>query len=146
MSHNQETTNLTTLQQQLQETRQLLEQLMASQQAAMPQSTPDLQMMMDSSHLAPSPWHSLGTRPQIDWSPPEILAQGLQSNKDLFSAEHILTDDERRELIEAYPALRNVEYRPPYTLSTAHRCINKTQQLEDSSLRDLQRNELIYLI
>ncbi|KAG1060743.1 hypothetical protein G6F41_012667 [Rhizopus arrhizus] len=118
MSHNQENTDLTTLQQQLQETRQLLEQLMASQQAAMPQNTPDPQMMMDSSHLAPSPWHSL--------------------DRDLFSTEHILTDDERRELIEAYPALRNVEYKPPSTLPTAHRCMNKAQQLEDSSLRDLQ--------
>ncbi|KAG1135733.1 hypothetical protein G6F37_012841 [Rhizopus arrhizus] len=105
MSHNQETTDLTSLQQQLQETRQLLEQLMASQQAAMPQNTPDPQMMMDS---------------------------------DLFSTEHILPDDERRELIEAYPALRNIEYKPPSTLPTAHRCMNKAQQLEDSSLRDLQ--------
>ncbi|KAG1472651.1 hypothetical protein G6F54_014424 [Rhizopus delemar] len=94
-------------------------------------------MMMDSSHLAPSPWHSLGTRPQFDWSPPEILAQSLQLDRDLFSTEHILPDDERRELIEAYPALRNIEYKPPSTLPTAHRCMNKAQQLEDSSLREL---------
>ncbi|KAG1540261.1 hypothetical protein G6F49_012172 [Rhizopus delemar] len=138
MSHNQETADFTSLQQQLQETRQLLEQLMASQQAAMPQTTSDPQMMMDSSHLAPSPWHSLGIRPQFDWPPPEVLAQGLQWDRDLFSTEYILPDDERRELIEAYPALRNVEYRSPSSLPTAQRCMNKAQQLEDSSLRDLQ--------
>ncbi|RCH88068.1 hypothetical protein CU097_000681, partial [Rhizopus azygosporus] len=86
----------------------------------------------------PSPWHSLGIRPQFDWPPPEFLAQGLQLDRYLFSTEHIITDDERRELIKSYPALRNIEYKPPSTLPAAQRCMNKTQQLEDSSLRDLQ--------
>lgn len=57
MSHNQETAGFTTLQQQLQETRQLLEQLMVSQQVTMPQNTSDPQMRMDLLHLA----QALGT-------------------------------------------------------------------------------------
>lgn len=57
MSHNQETAGFTTLQQQLQEIRQLLEQLMVSQQVTMPQNTSDPQMRMDLLHLA----QALGT-------------------------------------------------------------------------------------
>ncbi|PHZ07188.1 uncharacterized protein RHIMIDRAFT_242938 [Rhizopus microsporus ATCC 52813] len=99
MSNNQENNEITLIQQQLQETRQMLEQLLIAQQqqAAMPDNTSDPQMMMDSSHHpsvshnTPSPLHSLGTRPQYDWTAPDILSSCLKLDRDLFSTENILS-------------------------------------------------------
>lgn len=131
---------IATLQQQLIETRQLLDQVVAAQQqqADMPSATQDSQMHTNSSHLVPSPWHSLGVRPQYDWVPPELLTQCLQLDQDLFSTSNLLPDDERKRLIEAYPPIRDLEYRAPATLPDAQKRMNKAQQLEDSSLREIQ--------
>ncbi|ORE01074.1 hypothetical protein BCV72DRAFT_217973 [Rhizopus microsporus var. microsporus] len=43
------------------------------------------------SHNTPSPLHSLGTRPQYDWTAPDILSSCLKLDRDLFSTENILS-------------------------------------------------------
>lgn len=85
----------------------------------------------------PSPYYFLGTHPRYDWTAPDILSSFLQLDRNLFSTDNILSDEGRRELIEAYPALRNVEYRAPVTLPAVHKCMNNDKQLKDSSLHDL---------
>ncbi|CAO3671986.1 hypothetical protein G6F70_008826 [Rhizopus microsporus] len=110
----------------------------------MPVSTSDPQMMMDWSHHPsvphnmPSPYYFLGTHPRYDWTAPDILSSFLQLDRNLFSTDNILSDEGRRELIEAYPALRNVEYRAPVTLPAVHKLdILGHELLQSSGVPDM---------
>ncbi len=50
----------------------------------------------------------------------------------------MLTDNDRKSIIENYPPLASLDYRPPSSVPTAERLMNKAQRMEDHSLKRLQ--------
>ncbi|KAI9315444.1 hypothetical protein BX666DRAFT_1837975, partial [Dichotomocladium elegans] len=81
--------------------------------------------------------HSMGIRPHYDWSPSDGLTALMKLDVPLHTSE-LLTDMERKAIIESYPPMAHVDYKAPATIPTAERAMNKGQRHEDSSLRQLQ--------
>ncbi|KAI9485481.1 MAG: hypothetical protein EXX96DRAFT_494634, partial [Benjaminiella poitrasii] len=94
-------------------------------------------MHTDSYHLVPNEVHSLGSQPRFDWVPSDRLSSALDLTQPLFDVNQLLVDDKHR-LLDLYPLLHDVDYRPPATLPEAHSNVNKGQKLEDSALQDIK--------
>jgi hypothetical protein len=50
----------------------------------------------------------------------------------------LLSDSERKTIIESYPPMAHLEYKAPATIHTAERLMTKGQRYEDRSLKHLQ--------
>ncbi|KAG2212560.1 hypothetical protein INT45_005347, partial [Circinella minor] len=105
-----------------QEHQQMLEALAVSQATTpLPSSQP----------------HTLPTRPHFDWLPSEELIQLLpELSEDLFS--HQLSDDQKKSLIDNYPAIQGMRYTAPQAIPAAASRFIRSQSREDSTLRHLQ--------
>ncbi|CEP13938.1 hypothetical protein [Parasitella parasitica] len=69
--------------------------------------------------------HSMGTRPHYDWSPSEGLAELMNLDAPLINTSELLSDSERKTIIEAYQPMAHLEYKPPATIPNAGRAMNK---------------------
>ncbi|KAI9248588.1 hypothetical protein BDA99DRAFT_446181, partial [Phascolomyces articulosus] len=76
-------------------------------------------------------------RPSYTWSPSPFLSEILQLDSSLFPTK-MLTDEERKKLIDQYPNIDNLHYQPPDTIPTAARKMNKYQKKQDMSFKRLQ--------
>lgn len=95
-------------------------------------TTTDTQSAADTTQL-----HSIRTRPHYDWSPSPFLMELLNLDAPLHNSP-VLSDSDRKTIIESYPPLSHLDYRAPATVPTAERVMNKGQKLEDQSLKSLQ--------
>ena len=86
---------------------------------------------------ANKPIHSMGTRPHYDWSPSDALTELMELDVPLHTST-MLSDSERKTIIESYPPIAYLDYKAPATIPTAERLMNKGQRLEDNSLKHLQ--------
>ncbi|KAG1047494.1 hypothetical protein G6F43_010061 [Rhizopus delemar] len=117
---------------------QMLQQLAALQQQLNSSTSPmDSTSPTSQSAEDTAPLHSVGTRPHYDWTPSEFLNQFLQLDTHLYKSP-LLTDNDRKSIIENYPPLASLDYRPPSSVLTAERLMNKAQKMEDQSLKRLQ--------
>ncbi|KAI8356751.1 hypothetical protein EDC96DRAFT_597206 [Choanephora cucurbitarum] len=129
---------ITNIQSQLLETQQLLQRLVLQTQTnavyinTSATSSPDMEEV-DKSALV----HSIAVRQQLEWTPPEELTEMLNLKQSPFISSP-MPDTQRRELIESYPPMRNMDYRAPSTLPAAPKQMNKGQQHEDIVLREAQ--------
>ncbi|KAG0758604.1 hypothetical protein G6F25_006029 [Rhizopus arrhizus] len=118
---------------------QTLQQQLAALQQQLNNNTSPMDSISSTSQLAEdtAPLHSVGTRPHYDWTPSEFLNQFLQLDTHLYTSP-MLTDNDRKSIIENYPPLASLDYRPPSSVPTAERLMNKAQRMEDHSLKRLQ--------
>ncbi|KAG1367337.1 hypothetical protein G6F61_012999 [Rhizopus arrhizus] len=109
------------------------QQIAALQEQLNGASTP----MQSADDTAPMPLHSMGTRPHYDWSPSDTLIELMNLDTPLHTS-NLLSDSERKTIIESYPPMAHLEYKAPATIPTAERLMNKGQRYEDRSLKHLQ--------
>ncbi|KAI9271650.1 hypothetical protein BDA99DRAFT_545887 [Phascolomyces articulosus] len=69
--------------------------------------------------------------------PFSISSEILQLDSSLFPTK-MLTDEERKKLIDQYPNIDNLHYQTPDTIPTAARKMNKYQTKQDMSFKRLQ--------
>ncbi|KAG1134640.1 hypothetical protein G6F37_013200 [Rhizopus arrhizus] len=81
--------------------------------------------------------HSLGTRPHYDWTPSDALTALMSLDTPLHTSP-MLSETERKAIIESYLPMSHVDYKAPATIPTAERAMNKIQRHEDNSLKHLQ--------
>ncbi|KAG0736024.1 hypothetical protein G6F57_002397 [Rhizopus arrhizus] len=81
--------------------------------------------------------HSVDTRLHNDWSLSDTLTELVNLDTPLHTS-NLLSDSERRTIIEPYPLMTHLEYKAPATIPTAERLMNKGQRYEDRSLKHLQ--------
>ncbi|EIE88314.1 hypothetical protein RO3G_13025 [Rhizopus delemar RA 99-880] len=93
--------------------------------------------MQSADDTAPLPLHSMGTRPHYDWSPSEGLTELMNLDAPLHTSA-LLSDLERKTIIESYPPMAHLDYKAPATIPSAERMMNKGQRYEDNSLKQLQ--------
>ncbi|KAI8974981.1 hypothetical protein BDB01DRAFT_380531 [Pilobolus umbonatus] len=113
-----------------------LEQLATQQQAqpsAEPNSSPEHTMDMGENN---SVLHSLGIRPSYSWCSSPFLNEVLSLDTSLFPST-VMSEDERRKMIEKYPNIEGVQYQPPDTIPLASKRMNRSQSKEDMSLKRL---------
>ncbi|KAI7895717.1 uncharacterized protein EV154DRAFT_494695 [Mucor mucedo] len=115
-----------------------LEQLVAqsrAQTSTESQTSPNVNMDADDETIAAL--DSLRIRPSYYWTPSSFLTEVLALDSPLFPTT-MLTDDERRKLIDQYPNIEQLQYQPPDTIPSAARKMNKYQSKQDMSLKRLQ--------
>ncbi|KAF7720548.1 hypothetical protein EC973_007592 [Apophysomyces ossiformis] len=117
------TAQLQELVQQVARQQAVIEQLLASSEAA--QSVPE------------GTYHNLATRPHYEWQADPAL-RDLMPTLDRAIFAQTLSDEERKMIIDRYPPLSGLKYSPPATLPQAERHFSRGQKLEDQSLRALQ--------
>jgi hypothetical protein len=109
------------------------QQIAALQEQLNGASTP----MQSADDTATLPLHSMGVRPHYDWSPSDSLTELMNLDAPLHTS-NLLSDSERKAIIESYPPIAHLEYKAPATIPTAERLMNKGQKYEDNSLKHLQ--------
>ena len=117
------TFDLQTIAQQLAQQGQLIQQLL-NQQNPQPMASHE-------------PLHDLPIRPSYDWQPDALLYERIHSLANPIFHQN-LSDEDRKAIIEKYPAIQGIKYTPPATLPEAQRKFNKGQYREDTSLRNIQ--------
>jgi hypothetical protein len=132
MSQENTSIDLHTLVTQLSQQNQMIQQLL-SQGSNYPEP-----IIQDEGMVTPQPFlHELPVRPSYEWQPPQDLYDRVGSlSSPIF--KQMLSDEERRSIIERYPAIQGLKYSPPSAVPEAQRRFNKGQAREDSSLRNLQ--------
>ena len=119
--------NIQTLAEQVKLQSQMIQQLLGQQ------STP----MHVIETIATPTLHDLPTRPIYTWRPADELVQSMPSlTGQIF--DYTLTDDDRRAIIDRYPAVEGLRYTPPTTLPQAARKLSRGQAREDANLKNLQ--------
>ncbi|CEI98275.1 hypothetical protein RMCBS344292_12388 [Rhizopus microsporus] len=95
-------------------------------------SSPTSQLAEDT-----APLHSVGTHPHYDWIPSDFLLQFLQLDTHLCTAP-LLKDNDRKIIVENHSPLAMLDYRPPSSVPTTERLMNRAQKMENQSLKRLQ--------
>jgi len=80
--------------------------------------------MQSADDTASLPLHSMGTRPRYDWSSSEGLTTLMNLDAPLHTSE-LLSDSERKAIIESYPPMAHLNYKAPATIPSAERLMNK---------------------
>ncbi|KAI8047033.1 hypothetical protein BDF22DRAFT_601518, partial [Syncephalis plumigaleata] len=76
-------------------------------------------------------------RPRYDWIPDqELYAQVATPSNDIYA--QTLTEDQKKAVIELYPPIQGLSYKPPATLEEGVKKFNRGQQREDAQLKQLQ--------
>ena len=119
----------------IEEQFQLMQKQLAALQAQINGSTPT--PMQSADDTASQLLHSLGTRPHYDWTPSDALTALMSLDTPLHTSP-MLSDIERKAIIESYPPMSHVDYKAPATIPTAERAMNKGQRHEGNSLKHLQ--------
>lgn len=112
----------------------LMQQQLAALQEQFNCATSSMQSADDTD---PLPLHSMGTRPHYDWSPSTALTE-LMNLHTLLHTSPVLSDSERKAIIESYPPIAHLDYKAPATIPTSECLMNKGQRYEDNSLKQLQ--------
>ncbi|EPB92194.1 hypothetical protein HMPREF1544_01019 [Mucor circinelloides 1006PhL] len=73
----------------------------------------------------------------MDWSSSEGLTTLMNLDAPLHTSE-LLSDSERKAIIESYPPMAHLDYKAPATIPSAERLMNKGQHHEDNSLKQLK--------
>ncbi|KAG0171037.1 hypothetical protein DFQ28_008974 [Apophysomyces sp. BC1034] len=116
---------------QVAQQQQLLEQLLAQQVSLLEQPRLD-NIVSITSHI-----HTLPVRPHFDWIPLEASLDHVpEFSTDLFS--QVLSDDQKKSIIEFYPPMQTVKYSPPLTIPVDQARFNKSQSREDQLLKNIQ--------
>ena len=68
--------------------------------------------------------------------PMNFFSSCQASQAEIF--DYTLTDDDRRAIIDRYPAVEGLRYTPPNTLPQASRKFSRGQAREDTNLKNLQ--------
>jgi len=82
--------------------------------------------------------HDLPVRPNYDWQPPQELYTRIRRSLSNPIFKQTLSDEERKRIIEQYPAIQGIKYTPPSAVPEAQRRFSRAQAREDSTLRNLQ--------
>ena len=128
----QENIDLNTIAAQLVELGQLMQQLL-SQRSLYTKPIEQVEGMVPSQPVL----HDLPVRPSYDRQPPQELYERIGSlSNPIF--KQTLSDEERKTIVERYPAIQGLKYSPPSAVLEAQRRFNKSQAREDSTLRKLQ--------
>ena len=89
--------------------------------------------------VSPQPLlHDLPVRPNYDWQPPQELYTRIRRSLSNPIFKQTLSDEERKRIIEQYPAIQGIKYTPPSAVPEAQRRFSRAQAREDSTLRNLQ--------
>jgi hypothetical protein len=117
---------------QLAQQQQMIQQLL-SQSSNYPEP-----IIQDEGMVTPQPFlHELPVRPSYEWQPPQELYERVGSlSSPIF--KQMLSDEDRKSIIEKYPAIQGLKYSPPSTVPEAQRRFNRGQAREDAALRNLQ--------
>jgi hypothetical protein len=119
----------------MEEQLHLMQQQIAALQAERnSDATTSMQSADDTAIL---PLHSMGARPHYDWYPSDSITELMDFGAPLNTSP-MLSDSERKHIIESYPPMANLEYKPPATIPSAERLMNKGQHFEDNSIKHLQ--------
>ncbi|KAI8064876.1 hypothetical protein BDF21DRAFT_427318 [Thamnidium elegans] len=113
----------------------IMQQQLAALQEQLHSGTPT--PMQSAEDTATSPLHAMGARPHYDWSPSETVTELMALNAPLNTTP-ALPDSERKSIIETYPPMANMDYKPPATIPSAERLMNKGQRYEDNAIKQLQ--------
>jgi len=128
----QENIDLNTIAAQLAQQGQLIQQLLSQRSLYTEPIEQDEGMVPHQPVL-----HDLPVRPSYDWQPPQELYERIGSlSNPIF--KQTLSDEERKTIVERYPAIQGLKYSPPSAVPEAQRRFNKSQAREDSTLRNLQ--------
>ncbi|KAG1435687.1 hypothetical protein G6F56_013874 [Rhizopus delemar] len=100
----------------LEEQFHIMQQQIVALQAQI-QGAPNMPMQ-SADDTATLPLHSMGTRPHYDWSPSEGLTELMNLDTPLHTSE-LLSDSERKIIIESYPPMAHLDYKAPATIPTA---------------------------
>lgn len=84
-----------------------------------------------SDNLPPPP------RPKYEWTPSTELISLMGLDQDLFVGTP-LTDKQRASIIDLYPPITNLDYRPPDAVPIAYGRMNDAQRSHDASLKSIQ--------
>ncbi|KAL7329895.1 hypothetical protein PS15p_204907 [Mucor circinelloides] len=114
-----------------------MQEQMAALQAQLAQVINTTPMQSDDNTATPS-LHSLSTRPHYDWNPSEAQVNILHMDVPIHTSKPMTIPADRRSIIEAYPAVAQLEYRSPATVPSAEQSMNKGHKMEDNSLKHLQ--------
>jgi hypothetical protein len=128
----QENIDLNTIAAQLAQLGQLMQQLLSQR------SLYTKPIEQDEGIVPPQPvLHDVPVRPSYDWQPPQELYEHTGSlSNPIF--KQTLSDEERKTIVERYPAIQGLKYFPPSAVPQAQRRFNKSQAREDSTLCNLQ--------
>lgn len=119
----------------VEEQLQIMQQQLAALQEQLHSGTPT--PMQSADDTATSPLHAMGARPHYDWSPSETVT-GLMALDVPLNNTPSLSDSERKSIIESYPPMANMDYKPPATIPSAERLMTKGQRYEDNAIKQLQ--------
>ena len=123
------------LQQQLQQQQQQQDtilQLLQQQQQQQQYPAHQPQPMQDSGDNSPPT-----PRAKYEWTPSNELVTLLDMDQDLFVGTP-LTDKQRASLIDLYPPIAALDYRPPDAVPAAYGHMNESQRSHDASLKSIQ--------
>ncbi|KAG0169112.1 hypothetical protein DFQ29_009883, partial [Apophysomyces sp. BC1021] len=116
---------------QVAQQQQLLEQLL-DQRVSLPEQPRIDNIVSTTSHI-----HTLPVRPHFDWTPSEALLDHVpELSTDLLT--QVLSDDQKKSVIELYPPMQTMKYSPPLTILPAQGHFNKSQSCEDQLLKNIQ--------
>lgn len=111
------------MQQQLQQQQQLIIQLLQQQQEHSTQPQPQSSQFMDTSDAI----HSIPSRPKYDWTPSAELIDLFELHRDLFCGTP-WDDRTRTNLIDMYPPIKDLDYRPPDSVPELYQAMNEQQK------------------
>ena len=113
----------------------MLQQQIATLQEQLNSGSPT--PMQSADDTATLPLHTMGARPHYDWSPSDPVTEIMDLEAPLNTTP-MLSDSERKSIIESYPPMAHLDYQPPATIPSAERLMNKGQRYEDNSIKHLQ--------
>ncbi|KAL9549436.1 hypothetical protein PS6_006066 [Mucor atramentarius] len=104
-----------------------------------------MQEKMFVGEVAPSPLHSLSTRPHYEWTPSEAQVNIMHMDVFIHTSKPLATPD-RKVIIEAYrPVAQQLKYHSPATVPSAEQDMNNGQKIEDNYFKHLQHQTLAIL-
>lgn len=119
----------------MEEQLHMMQQQIATLQEQLNSGTPT--PMQSADDTATLPLHAMGTGPHYDWSPLDSVTE-LMILEAPLNTHSLLSNSERKSIIESYPAMAHLDYKPPATISSVEYLMNKGQRYKDNSLKDLQ--------
>ena len=121
----------------MEEQLHMIQQQITTLQAQLNSSTPTPMQSADDTATLPL-LHTMGARPHYDWSPSDPVTE-LMGLEAPLNTSPMLSDSERKSIIESYPPMAHLDYyKPPATIPSAERLMKKGQRYEDNFIKHLQ--------
>lgn len=119
----------------MEEQLHMMQQQLATLQEQLNSGT--LTPMQSADNTAILPLHAMGARPHYDWSPSNTVTELMDLEAPL-NTNPLLSNSEQKSIIESYPLMAHLDYKPPATIPSAEHFMNKGQRYEDNSIKHLQ--------